>query len=341
MPTHFASLPHSAQTRALKPLARQAMAAFGMEDAQARLSYYGFNATYRVEWQGQMFALRININSRRTEAEIRAEAAFISHLAGAKEFDVPHPVAASDGQPLVLLASPLFPQPLSAVLYKWLPGRHLPSKVSFADMRQIGRAMAEMHQAGEHFAMPAGAMRKLCPDVMDGSEWRLPNEHPFTTVLEAGNRAVAKVAAAQAPRICHFDIHFGNVKKHQGRISIFDFDDANISWPVLDAAQSVFYFRRSPRRERVEEAFFEGLGWKPEEKGVTRAEFEALVAGRQLLLASDLMSNQTASLAAMAPRYLKTARHRLQLFLETGWFDSMAAAPPDAEGPVPDDTMTA
>jgi len=57
------------------------------------------------------------------------------------------------------------------------------------------------------------------------------------------------------------------------------------------------------------------------------ADFEALVAARQLLLANALLSTTTADLRAQAADYLTTSVERLSHWLDTGHFTRVL--PPD------------
>ena len=80
---------------------------------------------------------------------------------------------------------------------------------------------------------------------------------------------------------------------------------------------SIFYLRRLKNSAALENALFFGHGNLP---NYQQAELEAIIAGRQLLLANDLLTNETADLQAQAQAYLETSEERLRSYLETGIF---------------------
>ncbi len=117
----------------------------------------------------------------------------------------------------------------------------------------------------------------------------------------------------------HADLHGGNLKWHEGRLAVFDFDDAGLGLPVLDLAITTFYLRRGgdeAAETALREGYTEVLPWPD----VAPGDLEALVASRQLLLANDLLGSSTASLRAMAADYLVTTVARLRHWFDTGTF---------------------
>ena len=83
----------------------------------------------------------------------------------------------------------------------------------------------------------------------------------------------------------------------------------------------MFYLRREGVNDRLETAFWEGSGTSVEGLGLSRDEFEILVGGRALLLATDLAGTSSAKLAAIAPKWIETMRLRVENLLETGEYD--------------------
>ena len=180
--------------------------------------------------------------------------------------------------------------------------------------------MREMHRAMSDFTFPKGAKRNLLESVLESYTWRLGDDKIFLEALKVADQAFAK--AAQGPAIpIHFDLHFGNVKLYQGQLGVFDFDDSVLGWPIIDAAQSLFYTRRRDPSGELQQQFWEHFGSTPEEHGITSEDFEALLAGRVLLLANDITGNVTAGITAWAQEYVEVSRKRLQVFLDTGVVD--------------------
>jgi Ser/Thr protein kinase RdoA (MazF antagonist) len=119
-------------------------------------------------------------------------------------------------------------------------------------------------------------------------------------------------------RPLHADLHGGNLKWHEGRLAVFDFDDCGLGLPALDLAVAAFYLRgNDPALERALTAGYVETASLPD---VDPAHFEAMVAARQLLLANSLLATSTAELRREAGLYLGVTVGRMRHWLETGTF---------------------
>jgi hypothetical protein len=118
----------------------------------------------------------------------------------------------------------------------------------------------------------------------------------------------------------HADLHLYNLKFHRGRLSIFDFDDAVTSWPVMDPAITLWYLRREPRGAELECHFWGGLGAGPEEFGVSAEDFETLVAGWTLVLVNDIVGTTNAETKKEIPRFVRRSEAVLRHYLKTGCY---------------------
>lgn len=316
----FSEASHRVQIAHLRGLAREAAAAFGLADAHIRLINFGFNATYRVRHTSGDFALRLNVNSKRSVDQVRGEVFWTSRLRERTGGAYPEAVPTAGGEPIARIWSRLVGRELPAVLYRWVPGRLGSSVLTPTVARQMGAAMAQMHRQSADMAFPAGASRPLLRSFLDDLAWQFDGDREFEEARKWADAAFARLASRPAQAI-HFDLHPHNVLVDGDRLTVIDFDDSVLGWPGIDAAQTMFYLRSYPEREPLEAAFFEGLESSIPALGLSTAEFEALVAGRALLLANDIVTAVTASLVEYAPKYVERTRRRLSRFLETGRFD--------------------
>ena len=303
-----------AQVAHLRPIAVEACKAFGLKDATLALEFHGYNTTWKVQAGDETFALRLNVNSSRTIEEIQGEIAWIEAIDRDTNVHVPKPLG------MHVFRSPLLDKPLPAVLYRWLPGRHMKNRITPPTMAKLGTLMGSLHHHADTFTLPAGSSRPPLRNVLEGVKWRLPEEAVYLDPLHEANAALDK-CKKQKPRLVHFDVHFSNLKMHQGELSVFDFDDTVLAWPIVDVAQTFFYARKPGAKPETEEAFWNAFGSDPAAHGLTDREFEALIVGRQLLLVNDMLGNMTAWLRAMAPEYVEKTRKRLERFSRTGYFD--------------------
>ncbi|HAN35099.1 MAG TPA: hypothetical protein DCQ52_06510, partial [Acidimicrobiaceae bacterium] len=138
------------QVARLRPLAVEVLRRYSIDVAALRLLNHGFNTTFRVDTtDGRRFALRLNVNSRRTDSFIGAEMAWLAALAEETDLWVPIPQRTLDGALLTHVRSPDLGRDLPAALFSWLPGRDLGDDASDVQMRAVGRATAALHAHGE------------------------------------------------------------------------------------------------------------------------------------------------------------------------------------------------
>lgn len=330
----YAEASRAVQIRRLAKIARSAIPAWGLGDAELRLLNHGYNTIFRVSTgDGRRFALRINTQPHKEKPHLQAELAWLSALAAETELVVPEPQRTLLGELSVEVPSPDHDRALPAVLFSWVEGRSLGSRGSAAQWRSVGRATANLHRHARDWAMPPGAALPGIDSVLMNVPNRLAGGHPLLSaddqhVLgEAMNRIQAAYDALFSARghrrPLHADLHGWNLRWHRGRLAILDFDDAGIGVPIQDLAISAYYLR--PDRAR-EEALLEGYAESAPLPDFSAAEFEAVVASRNLVLANDVIATEQADFRALIERYLPTTVARMRYFLDTGSYR------PDAPG---------
>lgn len=322
--TDYAALDDEAQAKALRPVALAAAAAFGIEVASMRLALHAYNTTFRIDAaDGRRIGLRVLTNSSSTEQQVRGQQAWQVAIAEQTDLTVPTPLETRDGDSLALIdAEPLGRQVIVSAS-TWMSGPEL-DDLTPEIARPLGAAMATLHAQATDWAPPAGtAMRPLDepllgdePRLLDREELDADDRALLQRALEAAAVANARAAETATPRAIHADLHGGNLKWQDGRLAIFDFDDAGIGSPALDLAISTFYIRDLDAQ--VEEALRAGYAEVAPLPGIDPADLEALVAGRQLLLANSLLTSTTADLRAMVPGYLAKTVDRLRRWEATG-----------------------
>lgn len=120
-----------------------------------RLLNHGFNTIFRVDTEGgPSFALRINVNSRRSPRQIGAEMAWLTALARDTDLCVPVPQPTQDGRQMQELWMPAMERALPVTVFSWLSGRNLGEQATPAQLREVGRAAATLHAHALTWAMP-------------------------------------------------------------------------------------------------------------------------------------------------------------------------------------------
>jgi len=295
---------------------------WGIHPSDLTLVSQDYNTTFRVDSGPNRFALRVNVTSTHPKERIQTEIAFVRHLVGAKTFKVAAPIPKRDGEFIASIEVPGFKQPVFAVLYEWLPDPTISENATPESMFGIGRATRELHELGATFARKDHSFSTLTEPYY-GDEYRLPGKDLDLALFEeCATRTIEVFAKLEAqPKIpLHADLHQYNLKFAEGQLSIFDFDDAMVSWPIMDAAISMWYFRRSAKGREFESDYWRGFDASPSDFGLTGEEFETLVAARTLLLVNYTVGAQNAAAQQDTSRFVRRCEALLRHYLATGRF---------------------
>jgi Ser/Thr protein kinase RdoA (MazF antagonist) len=294
----FASLSTRAQVTRLRLTALEALRAYPIEVTVLELLNHGFNTTFRVRTlSGERFALRLNVNSKRSAQQIGAEMAWIAALARDTDLNLPVPQTTRDGRLLTHVHSPDLGRDLPAALFSWLPGKDLGDDATAAQMRVL-------MDSPDNFQHDHGLLTVERREVIAATLARVQD------VLD-------KLYAREKEMPLHADLHNWNLKWARGKLYVFDFDDSILGVPVQDLAISAYYLRDNAA---LEDALLEGYAAHATLPTYASEEYEAIIAGRNLVLLNDLLNNTTAELRAMLPRYMHNSVTKLRHYLETGVF---------------------
>ena len=326
----FSTLSHRAQIASLRATALEALGHFPVVLKRLRLLNHGFNTTFAIESEdGGRYALRLNVNSRRSPQQIGAEMAWLAALAHDTDLRLPVPQPGRDGQLTRTVFNPALQRPIHASLFSWLPGRNLGRAATPGQLREVGRAAALLHAHAHTWSLPLGtALSSLRSPLMDSPN-NLTRDHELLTeerreVIDETFRrvdaALERLFAADHPRPLHADLHPWNLRWSDHTLSVFDFDDSGIGVPALDLGIAAYYLRPLKRGAALEAALLEGYAAAAPLPPCSQADLEAVLAGRNLVLLNDLLTNTTANLRAMLPRYIERSVVSLSHFLETGVF---------------------
>lgn len=224
------------------------------------------NEVFRMRRAGGDHILRLTELTHRSAGQLQAEIDFVEHL---------HTHALPVARPLVL-PSGAFVEPVELetrqvllTRFEAAPGapaaRDQPEVWNEALFEQWGGVLARMHLASATFAPPPGAPRRHAwheDDLVD-FERHLPAHE--RDLIDACQRVVAAVRALphtpETHALVHGDLHPGNFVVHEGRMTVFDFDDASYHGLAHDLAMALYYasWPRVVGAEAMEEPFFQGV----------------------------------------------------------------------------------
>lgn len=323
----FETLSTRAQVARLRVTALEALHQYPITIAGLKLLNHGFNTTFGVRTaEGQRFALRLNVNSRRSEQQLSAESAWLEALGRDTDLNLPVPQPNLKGRLNSSVHSLDLNRALTATLFSWLPGKDLGDDATPAQLREVGRAAATLHRHALEWQLPAGAALVSLEHPLMDSPNNLSIDTPLLgddargviqTVFAEVSAVLHDLFARDKPRALHADLHTWNLKWARGKLYVFDFDDSGIGVPMQDLAIAAYYLRPDAA---LEGALLEGYQSVAALPVYSSAEYEAIVAGRNLVLLNDLLVNTTAELTALLPRYVPNSVTKLRYFLETGVF---------------------
>lgn len=327
-----------AQVHRLRQVALEAIDAYPFEVRRLRLLLHAYNTTFRVDTtDGRRFALRINTNSLKSEANLHAEVAWLDAISRETDVVVPVPQPTRSGRLWTDVWFEPLQQALPVVVMSWLPGRDLDDRNPREGIRALGRAMAQLHEHALTWTPPTGAgfpshdlVLFDIPNILAADHHLLTDDSRalFAEALEHTQGAYDRVLAAGPVIPIHADLHGGNAKWLHGRLAVFDFDDAATGAPVQDLAIAAYYLRDDDAAEQALAEGYEAVRPRPDGPS---ADFEALVAARNVLLANEVLRMSTADMREIAPVFLANSVLRLRSFLDTGVYrravDGVASLP--------------
>jgi Ser/Thr protein kinase RdoA (MazF antagonist) len=269
----FTDLTPLGQIRRLRILAKQALHAYNLEDAEYHLLQHGENTTFRVLAPGQTgtngvkhpsstlyhpnrYLLRIHRPGYQNETSIASELMWLAALRG-DGLPVPEPVPNYNGDLYTIANAPGVPTPRVCSLLRWMNGRFYENNPQPRHIAAVGRLMAHLHTQSETWQPPAGFNRRSWDSeglFGDNGGFNLPKDQLWALVPETYStqfRAIADrttVVMAEldshpgARGLLHADLHLGNVLFARDALTSqlqarpIDFDDCGYAHWVYDFA---------------------------------------------------------------------------------------------------------
>lgn len=317
----------AAQVARTRLVALAALAKYPITVGALRLLNHGFNTIFRVDTtDGRVFALRVNVNSRRSAGNLAAEMAWLAALSNDTDLHVPTPQPNNEGALITWIWMDDLQRDLPVALFGWLPGPNLGriENASPTQLRAVGRAAAILHTHAANWVMPANAQLPLIDSALMDCPNRLAADHELLTperriVLDAALAEVEKhyreLFDDAVPRALHADLHLGNLKWNRGQLSVFDFDDSGMGLPMQDLAIAAYYLRPAAH---LEAAMLEGYADIAPLPMYSSAQYEAIVASRNLVLLNDMVDTANADFRALLPTYLLSTITKLRNYLDAG-----------------------
>lgn len=209
-----------------------------------------WNCVYRVETEnGQLYSLRLCPPVIQDRQSLEDELIWLEFVASRQRVRVPRPVR-NQRQGLVTVISTVEGERLSC-LFEWVAGEPAQKNLTPRVMRQIGQAVAALHEIAREFSGP-----------LQDSDFRA--DYRYDSILAASHRdwikehqaeigvenvallyTAVKWLIEELERIgetedsfgfIHADLHFGNFLVQDDEISVIDFDQLGRGHYLYDLA---------------------------------------------------------------------------------------------------------
>ena len=321
MGTAFFERPAEEQQLSLTAFATELLKNYGIHGAKVSCINFEFNATFSVETDsGAKYALRININSTRTVENMKGEIEWVRHLNRTSGIHTPTPIATLNNQYIVSGFHIDSQQTLFGVMYSWLEGDELGDEASLNQLHEVGRAIAILHQESTEFMLSEDAALPTFNDFFWGTEDYLFSERSKipesdrTLIQEAQDhimRFTNELYANSPVHIIHADFHGWNLMWHEGRLSIFDFDDCGFGVEAQDLAVALYYLD-TPEQDLALLDGYKSIKPLPQ---YSELAMKALLLQRRLFLLNYLCETKNHEHQAMLPAYLKKSIESVSSFL--------------------------
>lgn len=277
----FHDLSRRARLSRMRILAENALAAYGLNDAQLHFLQYTANIIYRVDLPGIPVALNepylpnrylLRILHTDQEQGIFSELTWLEALNRETGLPVPSPVALPDGHLLTKIFTAEIPQGRVVTLMRWLDGRKIQKGLRPQHLTLLGQVVASLHNFSAAWQPPAGFERPVWDweTQLGGSMFKQPREElikmmpvkyrdSFNEVSNAAKHAMESLGkGSDAFGMIHADLYPENVLYNHGRVCPIDFEDCGFGYWIWDVAVALCEWAWKPDWERMRDAFYEG-----------------------------------------------------------------------------------
>ncbi len=238
----------------LKKVAEKAMERYDMKYAELDFLVEETNVHFKIKTdEGELFALKIFQEESSDLNDNKAEVYFLSCL---KNIETPAVVMNKEGEGITIVESEWTERPKRIAVYSWMDGEDLDGKETPENFRKLGKLAAQLHSQTIELDIPEYITPKRWDKVFyypdekavyheEKYQKYLTNEtvEVMDKVIPILNRRLSELYEGKKPQLIHADLNPWNVKVHEDRLRVLDFEEAMYGLPVHDLAIMLFYYR--------------------------------------------------------------------------------------------------
>lgn len=316
------SSPDVALAQKLKELQRIAEAALACYDlpagATATMINLSENATYRIDANGQRWALRVHREGYHSKTAIGSELAWLMALRQDGAVTTPVPRKGRNGD-LIQMVEPKDGPVRHVVLFDWETGAEPSEAELLGPFEVLGAATARMHLHARGWKRPPN-FERLTWDfdgafgkVQHWGSWRdgmgldAGKIKLFQCTVDLIERRLE--AFGKGPErygLIHCDMRLANLLIDGDETKVIDFDDCGFSWYLYDGATALSFIEHRPDVPELIEAWVKGYRTVAPLSAEDEHEIPTFVMFRRLLLVAWIGSHSETDLAkSMGVPYTK------------------------------------
>jgi Ser/Thr protein kinase RdoA (MazF antagonist) len=325
----FRELARRSRLYRLRVLAKEALKAYGMDDARLSFIQYFENIIYRVDlpinamsasapspYTPGRYLLRIHATG---DAEaIASELTWLTALNQEAGLSVPVPVPTADGKLLMTIITPGIPKGRVVSLMRWLDGRRIRKGLRPNHLNALGKTVAQMHAFSEGWHPPSGFSRPdwdweaqlggtLFEHTLEELVESMPVkfQEPFQVISREAQQVMEVLGKyPDAYGLIHADLYPENVLYKAGNAYPIDFEDCGFGYWMWDNAVALCQWAWGKDWSRMSDAFREGythIRNLPEAQWAQLDLFVATQFATMLLWASEFLKHDPKRVAEYTP----------------------------------------
>lgn len=240
----------------ISKLASRILIAYSLEGSELRIIATHSNFILRVDvGDGRTYALRIGKSVSDPEVDVPTELAWLGAVTYGTSVRTARPVRNTQGELITLGKATQTGEPRQCVLFSWVSGIPLAESLSEQNYWRLGAVAAELHTFGEDWS-PAKPLRPLVWDrmlyvpseplvIFDQAHSEMLSEECLDAVrwvFQRGSEELTRLHRKR-PMYIHGDIEMWNVMVERDQLTLLDFEDVMLGFPIQDIAITLYYGR--------------------------------------------------------------------------------------------------